>query len=418
VNLRPLVLLLIAAASPDTHYFRYERPILNTPPKQLQTCVALDAATFAHAAPLLADLRLYREGKERPYAIRFAAPTENATQIIAPVNLGDLNGKVAFDAEMPDGHYDDIDLKLDTQNFIATVEVSGSQDRTGRETRLGSYTIFDLTDQKLGRSTVLHIPESDFRFLHFRISGPVKPKEVTGLTIDRLAEDKPQYVTVAESSSIAQRDKGSIVEFTVPGNVPVDRIEFVPGTEPASFSRDVTISVSPVDRRSSAGNDNEFFVPTTASGNLLRVHGLHNGRRIDEEHLAIGAPWSAFRKAAKWTITIDNGSDVPIDLKSVRLLMIKRTLCFDAAPGAGYALYYGDPELSTPRYDYASLFSFERDGAQAALGPEQSNPDYRARPDERPFTEKHPSLLWVALVIVILLLGGIALRSAKQVPQK
>jgi len=45
---------------------------------------------------------------------------------------------------------------------------------------------------------------------------------------------------------------------------------------------------------------------------------------------------------------------------------------------------------------------------------EQMNAAYEPRPDERPFTERHPALLWAALVAVIALLGGIALRSVKR----
>jgi hypothetical protein len=52
-----------------------------------------------------------------------------------------------------------------------------------------------------------------------------------------------------------------------------------------------------------------------------------------------------------------------------------------------------------------------------AAGAEQPNPAYQPRPDERPFTEKHPALLWLALVAVVVLLGAIALRSANRSAQ-
>ena len=127
---------------------------------------------------------------------------------------------------------------------------------------------------------------------------------------------------------------------------------------------------------------------------------------------------SALTEASDWVVKIDNGDDPPIALKSVKLEMLERRLCFDAAPGGKYVLYYGDAALSAPRYDYATLFTEEPGAVRAALGPELGNPEYRPRPDERPFTERHPALLWVALVLVIALLGGIALRSAKQVQQR
>ena len=59
-------------------------------------------------------------------------------------------------------------------------------ERGAAKPSLGSYTIFDLTRQKLGRSTVLHLPESDFGILHFRIAGPIPPESVVGLSVERL----------------------------------------------------------------------------------------------------------------------------------------------------------------------------------------------------------------------------------------
>ena len=93
--------------------------------------------------------------------------------------------------------------------------------------------------------------------------------------------------------------------------------------------------------------------------------------------------------------------------------MVERNLCFDAAAGAAYSLYYGDPALAAPQYDYARLFAQQPGAAAARLGGENANPGFRPRPDERPFTERHPALLWIALGAVVLVLGGVALKSVK-----
>lgn len=415
MKLVSVALLLVAAAAADIRYFQYERPLLDTPPQQLQTCAAIDATTFAHAAPLLSDLRLYHDRKETPYAIRVASPVTSAAKHIAPLNLGEQNGNVVFDAAMPEGAYNEVDLEIGTHDFIATVSVFGGQSQTGREsTKIGSYTIFDFTREKLGRSTVLHLPESNFRYLHFRIDGPLKPEDVTGLGLARTTEISPHHVTAAETSQVAQKNRDTVIEFTLPANVPVDRVEF-DADQPANFSRDVTIIVTPQKLPQSGNEETES---STSSGSILRIHGIHNGRRVDEERWSVEPPASLTNEATKWLVKIDNGDDTPLTLKSVRLQMLERTLCFDAAPGENYALYYGDPALSAPRYDYATLFAPEQGAALATFGPEQKNPEYTPRPDELPFTEKHPALLWTALVAVILLLGIIALRSAKQLQPK
>ena len=414
-----ILLFAVTAVSPEIRYFRYERPVLNQPQRSGQTCLLLDAAVFAHAAPQLADLRLYHQSTETPYVIRLAAPELVREKSIVPLNLGVNGGGVnggqtVFDAAMPDANYRDIQLAVTAHDFIATVTVLGSQMQAGgAKTKLGSYTIFDLSSQKLGRSTVLHLPESNFRYLNFRIAGPISPDNITGLSIERLPAIQTKYLTVAESAHIGQKGHSSVVEFTVAAHVPVDRIAFTPGAQPVNFSRDVSIVLTP----NSQSDEAERAPLVTFARNLLRVHGLQNGHQIDEERLAIDAPATDFRIPVKWTISIDNGDDAPLMLESVRLQMLERSLCFEAAEKTSYTIFYGDPALAAPHYDYASLFMPKTDALQRAAGPEQRNPQYRSRPDERPFTEKHPALLWAALVIVIVLLGAIALESAKRSTQ-
>jgi hypothetical protein len=207
--------------------------------------------------------------------------------------------------------------------------------------------------------------------------------------------------------------------LTVPAHVPVDRIVFTPQAEPVNFSRDVSITVAPVSPLP-ATDAAEPAPPVTFFGNLLRVHSVQDGHRIDEERLAIDARETDFGTARKWTITIDNGDDIPLMPESVRLEMLERNLCFEAVDNGRYTLFYGDPVLTAPHYDYATLFALKADASQTAAGAEQQNPEYQSRPDQRPFTEKHPGLLWAALIGVIALLAGIALQSAKrgaQTPQ-
>ena len=411
------LLLLILATTPNIDYFRYQRPILNTPAQTQQACLTLDATIFAHAGPQLSSLRLYKGNTETPYVVSAAPPVQSPAKPIKPLNAGFTNGAASFDATLPDGVYSNLDLAINAHDFIATVRVYGSQTQGApHPTSLGSYTIFDFTRQKLGRSTVLHLPESNFRYLHFRIDGPIRPEQITGLSIERLPESRPQYVTVATSSTIQEKDHDSVIEFSLPANVPVDCVLFTPGAQPANFSRDVTITVAPQAARP-ATDAEEPPPPVLSSGNLLRIHSTQNGHRIDEEHLALDAPQSPANATIQWTITIHNGDDTPVNLQSVSLQMVKRTLCFDAQPGGGYKLYYGDETLNAPRYDYAQLFSLEKNAAQASLGPEEQNLSYRSRPDTRPFTEKHPALLWIALIAAIFLLGVIALRSSKQLKQ-
>jgi len=408
-----LVLLFsIAAVSPEVRYFRYERP-LSVAQSGGQTCAVIDPAVFAHAAPQLADLRLYQQGVETPYVIQLAEPIKTEEKSIAPLNLGDRHGLTVFDAEMPEAHYRDVELAISAQDFIATVTVAGSQTESGSpQTRIGSYTVFDLTKQKLGRSTALHLPESDFRFLHFSISGPLKPESITGISVEHSPATSPKYESVAASSNGVEKSHSSLFEFMVPAHVPVDRVTLTPGATPALFSRDVSIAVAAqIDKPS---DESEPARPTVYAGNVLRVHKVQEGHAIDEERLSIDVPAPLLESATKWTVTIDNGDDAPLKPEAVRLEMVERSLCFDAVANRQYAVFYGDSALTAPRYDYATLFVAQSDPMAVTAGAESENAAFQQRPDDRPFTEKHPALLWAALIAVVALLGGIALQSARR----
>lgn len=398
---------------PEIRYFHYERTIQNTPPIAGQTCVAVDPAIFSNAAPDLVDLRIYRGTMETPFILRQAEATTHPEQGVSLVNLGRRGGHTVFDAPMPMGKYSDLQLDVTGKNFIATVEVSGSQTPTGKaHTNIGSYTIFDLTREKLGRSTVLHLPLSNFRYLHFRIDGPIAPENITGLTVLSGRTSKPRYETIVASSHVVQKGRDTVIRFTVPAHTPVDRVEFVPGASPKNFSRAVKIQVQPVKPPKSSESE-EPPAPSISYGNLLRVHRVEQGHHLNEERLSVDAPQVFWSTATRWVITIDNGDDTPISLHTVRLQMVERDLCFHAAGGTGYTLFYGDSALAAPQYDYAALFTPKPDSTKASLGPERANPVYQPRPDTRPFTEKHPALLWIALVLAILLLALIAIRSAR-----
>jgi hypothetical protein len=440
-----LLLLVVVAPTPELRYFAYQRNIGGLPATPGQACLALDAGVFAHAAPHLADLRLYRDGIETPYALHRVAPTVVGPGAVPLLNKGVRGGQTVFDAELPESRYSDLQLEIGAHDFIDTVEVwGGPAQTTATQTKLGSYTIFDLTKQRLGRSTVLHLPESDFRYLHFVMQGPLTPDAITGLTVVRLPASQPQFVTVAETDQVAEKDKHTVVEFTVPAHVPVERVEFGVGASPAQFSRGVTLEAEALPRASADGETDgpadaspRELNPTEASGHafvseadperypriaaagggLLRVHSVENGHRIDEERLAVPAPFADFDAPAKWTVEVDDGDDAPLRITAVRLQMVQRELCFDAAGSGQYTLYYGDGALRFPRYDYAALFKPAADAAKVEAAVERSNPQYQLRPDARPFTERHPVLLWLALVVVIGLLGTIALASYNRTKQ-
>ena len=146
------------------------------------------------------------------------------------------------------------------------------------------------------------------------------------------------------------------------------------------------------------------------SGEISRVHMQRDGQKIDTEQTSLDLRGTT---QGDLTIVIHNGDDAPLKITGARLQQYERRIYFDADSGTQPRLYYGDAKLEAPVYDYAKLFQKDANAPQALLGVEEANTAYAGRPDDRPWSERHPAVLWVAIISAVLVLGGIALRSMK-----
>jgi hypothetical protein len=417
-----LALLLLQATSgiepvaSDPQYLRYQRTV--TTSGAGQNCVVIDPQIFPHAAPSLKDLRLYQNGHEIPYAITLSVPQQPDNDAGHVRNLGLRGRNIVFDVEMPNRPYTEITLDLAGQDFLATATVSGTRDRDyANQTRLGEFTLFDLTSQHLSRNTTLHLQEASLPYLHIELavspatgnrSLNATPDMVRGVTVPPSREAQSIYTTAATTTTIAQRGRLSVATFVLPERIPVERVSFdLAPTYRANFSRDIRISDRP---------EGSNPVSESLAGTILRVHLTQAGREIRHEQLSVPAILgSNMQSAATVEVAIDNGDDTPLPVTAIRLEMRQRKICFDVATADGLTLFYGDRALSAAKYDYARLFSLSDAMHTAQLGPEQLNPRYHDRPDARPLTDRYPHLLWIVLLVVVCLLAIVAIRSSKTV---
>jgi hypothetical protein len=409
--------------TPEPKHFRFERAIELKPGAQGRSCAALDGAVYAHSTALT-DVRLYAGGQEVPYALS-TSQTEPASDAARVLNLGERGGHIVFDLAMPSRPYSVVDLQLSGSDFLATAKVTGlaSLDKRDAGTSLGTFTLFDLSGQRLGRSTSLELSESSFPFLHVDIAAnaapghpgfKASPEMVDGAEVPPSREAQTIYTTVAENTAIVQGDRVSIATFELPARVPVERVSFElqPGDK-TNFSRSVEIRAKAMPAKKP---DN---VPPpldeVVSGDISRVRITEDGKEIRRESLDVPATLgSNSQDAAKVTVAVENGDDKPLAIRAVRLEMRQRMLCFDA-PAQPVTMYYGDDKISAPVYDYSRLFVTTDASQPAQLGAAQANPIYEARVEQRSLTDRHPEIVWLALLAVVAALGFVAFRSAKRV---
>jgi hypothetical protein len=423
-----LALLLWQATSPapNPEYLRFQRTI--TVPAPGQSCAVIDPQLFPHAAASLKDLRLFQSGQPIPYAITLSEPQQLDSDTAQVRNLGLRTRTIVFDVEMPSRPYTDVILDLAGQDFIATATVSGTRDPNyANQTHLGDFTLFDLTSQHLSRNTTLHLQETNLPYLHIELTlssatpqhlssqhlstqmltnPDVLLKIVKGVTVPPSRDAQSLYTTAVRTTTITQNHQLSVATFTLPERIPIERVSFdIAPTFKANFSRDVHITDHPADSPAES-----------LSGTILRVNLTQAGREIRQQQLSIPATLgSNMQSSAIVSVTVDNGDDAPLPITAVRLETRQREICFEAASTQSLILFYGDPALTAPVYDYDRLFSQSAAFHTAQLGPEQFNPAYRSRPDTRALTERHPHLLWIALLIVLCILAVIAIRSSRTI---
>lgn len=414
----------------QTQFLAYRSPVMMPAQTGVQpagrTCAVLPADVFAHASPTLADLRLVAGGTPVPYVITESQSSLQPAEPARVLNLGMVGKAISFDLAMPARPYTEVRLQLTGTDFLASAHVTGLNAQTPgvAPVSLGTFTLFDLSGQHLSRSTTLPLQESRFPLLHIALDVTPAPGShfqpspamVIGAEVPPNRDAQILYTRVAATSEFAEGPRVTVANLLLPAHVPVEaiRFELKPGST-ANFSRHVTVRATP------AGNDLQAapFQPEVLTGEISRVHlaaGAGRALPVEEQSLTVPATLGAnLREPVRVEITVANGDDRPVPLAAVELAMRERKLCFDAPAGnAPLALFFGDPTLAPPVYDYAALFNPADPAGAATLGPVMDNPGYTPRPAaRRPFTERHPEVLWLALLAVVGALGLVAFRQSR-----
>jgi hypothetical protein len=277
---------------------------------------------------------------------------------------------------------------------------------------LGEFAYSSNAEDNGPQQRVISLPESSFRYLHFDIRTvalePLSPRDVAGVDVMTPATEPARYVLVARASAPQQKPRATVYEFTVPANVPVERLTFASDRADAVFSRTADLERYRPDEKNPARRE----MSVQSEGISLAQLPVSARETKPRERPAIALALGAVPYASTVRLTIQNGDDAPLALHDVTLEMRQREVCFLRHSDTAYVLRYGDPALGPPQYDLSPIAAGLKDASESKLGPERS-----LTPEEaglRPFTERHPGLLWAALILVVGTLGFVALRSAKK----
>jgi Protein of unknown function (DUF3999) len=392
------VLLLFLAASSSTSYFRYRRETQATSSSG-QHYFVVDETFWWHARPDLSDVRMYIGETEIPYKFTVhAGSVETEQKEFRVLQPASVSGKTQFVLDMSSvAEYDRVNLRLSTKNFVARARVEGQDDAHGTHwALLGTTTLYDLADEKLGQNSTLQIPLSAYKYLRVTVDSAVKPADVQSGTAGVTRSQKAVWRELHNEPKLEQQGKNTVLTFAVPANAPVDRVAFDIDIGQKNFRREIEIR----------GDQDQTF----ASGEISRIHMERNGQNVDVEQTFLDLYGN---RQGILKVIIHNGDDPPLKITGGHLQQVERRIYFDTDAGVKPWIYYGDEKLGSPEYDYAKLFQQEKNADQVALNAEEANSAYSGRPDSRPWSERHPAVLWAAIVAAVLILGAVAVRSLK-----
>ena len=365
-----------------------------------QSYVVLDEAVLQHSRADLGDLRFYAGSTEVPYAIALKrGSSEGALSTIPILNKGTVRGNTQFVVDVGIPEYDNIHIETSAKDFITQAKLEGASSHDAKDwTDLGRFTIFDFTKEKLGQNLTarLHSP-SRFRFVRVTIMGALTPEDVRGASVANVQESKAKYETLSQKPTVRQDGKKTVIEWSADENVPLDRVHFTVDAAEVNYNRNATL---------------ECDARYVTGFGLSRIHMERKGRKIDSEDTDIEL---AGLHCKHYKISIENGDDAPLRIAAVAPQMLERRVYFKPSGQSALKLFYGDEKLERPSYDFAKLFEEPEsaEAVQASLGPETQNAAHTGRPDERPWSEKHPAVLWAAMIVAVGALGAWALKGFK-----
>jgi hypothetical protein len=279
---------------------------------------------------------------------------------------------------------------------VVTASVAGSNELGAKmATQLPPATLYDFTREELGSNPVLKLPSSSFRYLHVKLSAGISPAQVKGASIYNLQETKAVWTGVGSCGAPSQIARTTVITCNAPPHVPVDRVRFQVDPRQVNFRRALVISDA---------SDHYY-----GTGEITRVRMNRAGTTVVSEEMDVPIE---DRGSGQLMITVDNG-DNPLLAISGQLLSVERRLYFETQGKSLLRLYYGDDKLQSPVYDYARFFKADPAAAKAEVGPGSHNPAYRGRPDDRPWSERHKAILWLAMLLAVVVLAALAIRGLK-----
>ncbi len=398
--------------------------------------LVVDTDIYTESQPGLADLRVVRnETEEVPYALfvfpHSIAASQYESKIIANFVSGRAN-TIIVDIDKPGQKNNRIMLDIGNRNFSRRVQVEGSNDARTWETLTRDAYIYDFSfggdfprpgdvriqrtvDERYtvnfsfatsSRNTAAVYRENQFRYLQVTVFAteqeePLVINKVVVSSYRDVPAEENEYPCSITALRNNEKEKCSELILALPGkNIPVSGITVVSAAK--NYYRTVFIQGS---------NDRKEWTDI-GRGDIFN----YNVENFKHSNQTLPFPECRFRYLK---LIIHNQDNPDLKIDSVVAKGLNRSLAFPYERPGTMRVYYGNPNLKKPNYDYARFIdaAYARNFPLVGLGGAQANPAYTAEGREQPWTEQYPYLLWtilVAVTLILLFLVAVMIRKMQE----
>lgn len=392
----------------------WERPIDIAQPGRV--AVVVDRHVYGAAQPDLHDLRVLDEqGRLVPFVLDQASFTVETRLEGAVLNREFEKGR-SESLTLDFGRAvrkNALALTLAGDNFRRRVSVEGSDDGRLFNSLTDDAYVFAVPGNPPARFETVRLPENDRRFLRVTVHHDAEdPRRVEILAAAALAGPRRVARTETLTPQLSRfedperRETQLVLDLGV-RDQPFEEIRL--DVADASFFRRVVVEA----RRDDVAprSDGEARAARWVSlGEAALYRYVENGQLREQASIVLTGRERALR------LRVRNRDDRPLAIRAVTLQAPVERVLFEAASGHSYRLRYGGSPAAAPEFDLRRTAgdpaSFGAAATEARLGEPRRVAEGA---DTRPWTERHPRVLWAGLVLVVAALGAVtwrALRSA------